>query len=1477
MPLTGIAMTPDALRPSFISASLVAVGLLLVALSLPAQAQSVNPVPESGVAAAGTASTPIANVAANDTVNGAPAVLGLSGNATVAELGTWPSGISLDPNLGAISTTASVPPGVYSLPYQLCDLNSPPDCGSAIDTVTITGVIIATPESGSVPAGSASTAIANVAANDTVNGSAAVLGASGNATIMELGTWPSGISLDPNLGAISTTASVPPGVYSLPYQLCDLNTPPDCASAIDTVTVGASIIAISEAGTVSAGSASTAIANVTANDTVNGAVVILGASGNATVTQLGTWPAGILLDPNLGAISTTASVPPAVYSLQYQLCDLSAPPDCASAIDTVTVTALIVAAPGSGSVTAGTTGIPIANVAANDTVNGTAAVLGPSGNATVTPLGTWPLGIALDPNLGAISTTASVPPGVYSLQYQLCDLNAPPDCASATDTVTVTALIVAAPESGSVPAGTVGTPIANVAANDVVNGALAILGPSGNATVAQLGAWPSGILLNATSGAVSTNSSIAPGVYSLQYQLCDLNAPPDCASATDTVTVVVSIVATSDTGTADAGIASRAITSVAANDTVNGSPATLGSSGNATIAEAGTWPAGITLNTASGAVSTTAALAPGIYNIQYQLCNKSSPPVCSTTTDAISVISPVIAPISESGSALANHASIALTNVTSNDTVDGSPAALGGTSKNATIAPVGTWAGGITLNKSTGAVSIGSTTSAGIYSIQYELCDLNVPPDCANTTDTITVNNPSIVPVARSGTADAGIASQPIANVAANNTVNGAAAKLGSSGNATIAMAGSWPTGISLSATTGVISTSAALPAGVYKVQYQLCDKLSPPDCATATDTVTVISAAIVAMPQVGSAIAGTASVAISNVAGNGTVDGAPALLGASGNATIAQVGTWSSGITLNKSTGAVSTTGTTPPGTYNIQYELCDLNVPPDCTVATDMVTVMASVVANPVAGSAISGIAFTPVANVAAGDKVNGAAAKLGASGNATVAMIGTWPTGIALNTATGAISTTAAVGAGSNQLQYQLCDTALPITCSSATATITVAADFAEVQATSTIIGDMHFDWARDGVYCASCNFNEGNARFTWSDTSGHLWVGHLNPATGAFTPPSANNELADTSAFYFTEFGNGADFAFSTQNGQVMSQIVYTRYTPGQSAVPSNAGVAFATQSQSGWAAAFLPEAMGAVGSLPPMNTVLYQQSQCNSDPTAVTLFYDFATPTQVFWEPVTNAPGTSPTLTPFGAYATFISGDKPGARWVPCTHQLVFAGAAPPNASGNIYQQVFWYDTDTQVVQQLSVDPNQHLEAFLFQAPEFNDAYVLITISNGLAITIYQQTGSQANGAPTFQLINQITSPDPAEPYIYEIEPFINCTPTCQTYLFMKLQATAQTSTNTATVANGLAVTNINPAQPMFKILVPAGATPTIQRMNPKYFITAKGPYLYYSRNTISSSSTQFKSMGRWYIDMQLGIPSGTCVGSSGESGMMPGC
>jgi hypothetical protein len=80
---------------------------------------------------------------------------------------------------------------------------------------------------------------------------------------------------------------------------------------------------------------------------------------------------------------------------------------------------------------------------------------------------------------------------------------------------------------------------------------------------------------------------------------------------------------------------------------------------------------------------------------------------------------------------------------------------------------------------------------------------------------------------------------------------------------------------------------------------------------------------------------------------------------------------------------------------------------------------------------------------------------------------------------------------------------------------------------------------------------------------------------------------------------------------------------------------------------------------------------------------------------------------------------------------------------------------------------------------------------------------------------------------------------------------------------------------LSPNTPLFNILVTADSLPARQRLDPEYFITPQGPYLYYNRIVPETGSTRYKNEGEWFIDMQLGAPSGPCVGSSAEDGLNP--
>ena len=207
---------------------------------------NIVPVTESGSAFAGTPSTPIANVRANDTVNGVPAT---PANSTVALSGTQvsplPAGLTLDPVTGAIKTDASVPAGVYSVTYTLCDKNTPANCKDMVDTVTVTLTPL-TAVNDVFPGANGAAGnpnIGNALVNDTVNGSPATVGTSGNAVLTVLEPATPSVpgapvpSVDPATGIVSVPPGTPGGAYVIKYKLCEKLNPTNCKEATISVPI----------------------------------------------------------------------------------------------------------------------------------------------------------------------------------------------------------------------------------------------------------------------------------------------------------------------------------------------------------------------------------------------------------------------------------------------------------------------------------------------------------------------------------------------------------------------------------------------------------------------------------------------------------------------------------------------------------------------------------------------------------------------------------------------------------------------------------------------------------------------------------------------------------------------------------------------------------------------------------------------------------------------------------------------------------------------------------------------------------------------------------------------------------------------------------------------------------------------------------------------------------------------------------------
>ncbi|MCL7754255.1 T9SS type A sorting domain-containing protein [Polaribacter sp. Z022] len=102
--------------------------------------QSIQPQKDSGTVKQGVGGTAIANVVANDYLNGvfAPTIGPGSGQVTLTQTSSSNAGIVLNTNTGEITVTAAVPLGTYTVVYKICESGKTPEnCNSAVAVINV--------------------------------------------------------------------------------------------------------------------------------------------------------------------------------------------------------------------------------------------------------------------------------------------------------------------------------------------------------------------------------------------------------------------------------------------------------------------------------------------------------------------------------------------------------------------------------------------------------------------------------------------------------------------------------------------------------------------------------------------------------------------------------------------------------------------------------------------------------------------------------------------------------------------------------------------------------------------------------------------------------------------------------------------------------------------------------------------------------------------------------------------------------------------------------------------------------------------------------------------------------------------------------------------------------------------------------------------------------------------------------------------
>lgn len=1015
--------------------------------------------------------TNIINVLINDQLNGTSALIA-DVNLTV----TTPaadSGVTLDPATGLVSVAAGTSPGTYTIAYQICEIANPTNCATNTVTVVVNPApIIANDDL--VPAVNGATGnptAFNAFANDMLNGGA--VSASAVSTTITSPATPQlpGApvpALDPATGNVAVPAGTPAGSYTIGYRICEIANPANCEDATITVAVSAAPIAASNDSTppVTTASGANNLVNALTNDMLNGAPVVI-ASVNLAIVTPASNP-GVTLDAATGQVAVAPGTPAGNYIIAYQICEKLNATNCALAnivvqVDPTPITAAPDAPPPVSGIAGGN---DVINVFANDRLNGApvipaaviATVTAPA--APATPGAPVPV---LDPATGLVDVPADTPAGVYTINYQICEAANPTNCASSSVTVVVAAApVIADPDSiSSVNGATGATGILDVLDGDTLNGLPATLSSvaisvTTPATPASPGA--SVPVLDPATGLIDVPAGTPAGTYNIVYQLCERLNPANCASNTATVVVSQSPIAANNDNASgvNGALGATAVANAFAGDTINGAAA---SPANATLslAAGATVPAGLTFNTTTGNVDVAPGTPAGSYVINYTICETLNPSNCRDATVTVNVVAAAITAANDSVAAVTTASGGAnLVDALTNDSLNGIPVVLANVNLTVT-APASNL--GVTLDPATGQVSVAPGTPAGNYTIGYQICERLNPLNCATATVAVVVNPSPVGATDDAPTPINGATGNSAAiNAFANDTLNGVPV-VPAAITATILVPASNP-GVAMDPATGLVSVAPGTPAGTYIITYQICETANPTNCETATVTVVVEAAPILASPDAPASLNGTpGGNDIINVLANDTLNGAP-VLAANVNLTVTTAATPAHAGApvplLDPATGLVDVPANTPAGTYTIGYQICEQVNPANC--ASSVVTVVvtaAPITAMPDAPPAVNGAIGNPAAiNAFANDTLNGVQV-VPAMITAAVTSPAANP-GVALDPATGVVSVAPGTPAGTYTIAYQICETLNPNNC--ATSAVTIIVDAAPIAATNDNAGNV-----------------------------------------------------------------------------------------------------------------------------------------------------------------------------------------------------------------------------------------------------------------------------------------------------------------------------------------------------------------------------------------------------------------------------------
>jgi hypothetical protein len=665
-----------------------------------------------------------------------------------------------------------------------------------------------------------------------------------------------------------------------------------------------------------------------------------------------------------------------------------------------------------------------------------------------------PTGLTLNPATGVISgTVGGTFVGTDSFTVTVTDAETPtPQTANASLSITITVAPLSVTTSGSLPSGVAGSVYAGATLQ-------ATGGIQPYTWTVTTGSLPAGLTLNASTGAIS-GTPTASGTVNFTVTVTD-SETPTAKTATANLSITINPAVMVTTTSLPAGVIGTAY-----NQTLT---ATGGITPYTWAITTGTLPTGLSLNSGTGVISgTPSGTFTGTTSFTVTVTDSESPTKKTASANlSITITAPTLKVTTTSlpgGSIGAAY----------NQTLQ----ATGGITPYTWSVTVGTLPTGLTLNAATGVISgtIGGTF-VGTDTFTVTVADAETPtPQTANASLSITI---TVAPlsVTTSGSLPTGVV---------NSVYPGAT--LQATGGITpytwTVTGGNLPAGLSLSS--GGVLSGTPTASGTFNFTVTVTDSETPtPKTASANLSITVNAQLTVTTTSLAAGVIGTTY---------------SQTLAASGGITpytwAVTTGTLPAGLSLNSSTGVISGTPSgNVTGTITFTITVTDSESPTKKTASANLsITITAptlKITTTSLPGGSI-GAAYNQT---------------LQATGGITPytwsVTVGTLPTGLTLNAATGVISgTIGGTFVGTDTFTVTVSDAETP-TPQTANASLSITITVAPLSVTTS--GSLPTGVVNSVYPGATLQATGGITPYTWAVTGGtSLPAGlTLNASTGVIS--------------------------------------------------------------------------------------------------------------------------------------------------------------------------------------------------------------------------------------------------------------------------------------------------------------------------------------------------------------------------------------